>query len=338
MTPPRDAAPEVGSGRARLAAALCAALLLALLAYLLLEVTLGASDGASGAVTLTFLAVLPAVLSATAAFVSDPAGDKGAGHYAVVPLALVGFSVVVGFVFLHEGVICILMMAPLWLASGFAGSLLVYALRRRLGGRDRANASGLLLLPLLAAQMEASLTVPELRDEVRRTVIIAAPPEKVWPLLVSIPAVRRGEGRWNVAHDVLAVPRPTEAKLVRRGDELVREARWGPQIRFEEHISAARPGEFLEWRFHFPDDSVREHTDRHISPDGAHLTIDSGAYRLAPLPGGRTRLTLETRYRLRSPVNLYAAWWGELLLGGIQDNVLAIMRGRAEGSRSPRKG
>ena len=90
----------------------------------------------------------------------------------------------------------------------------------------------------------------------------------------------------------------------------------------------------LEWSFSFPDDSVRRQTDRHISPDGAHLHIAFGAYRLSPLLGGRTRVELQTRYALRTPVNGYSAWWGDLLLGGIQENVLAIVQQRAEAGRS----
>lgn len=336
--PPPDFVRGGRSGKARLAAALAAALLLALCAYVLVEWSLGAEAGASGAVTVTFLFVLPAALSALAAVLSDPRGEKGKGHYAMVPLVLVVLALVAGFLILREGVICIAMLAPLWMIGGLTGSFLIYALRNRLPGSDRVNASALLLLPLLAAQVEPSLPVPEARYDVRREAVIAAPPERVWPLLASIPAVAPGEGRWNIAQDLLAVPRPTGARLVRRGEALIREARWGPHIRFEEAISNARPGEMLEWRFRFPDESVREHTDRHISPDGAHLTIESGAYLLQPLPGGRTRLILATRYRLRSPVNGYAAWWGELLLGGIQTNVLAIVRGRAEAGSGDRAG
>ncbi|MFN3387743.1 MAG: SRPBCC family protein [Allosphingosinicella sp.] len=326
---PPEPPPDLRSERRRLAGALGAALLLALAAYFLVESTLG-RDGGSGAVTLTFLLAVPAGLSAFVALLGDLRGTKGLGHYLTVPFALTLLAILAGAVFLREGVICILMLAPFWLVGGLIGSLAVGALRKQLRGRGRMHASAALLLPLLAAQVEASLPVPEGRYEVRREVVIAAPPERVWPLLASIPAVRAEEGRWNVAQDLLGIPRPTGAKLVRRGGDLVREAQWGPQIRFEEAISAVRPGAALEWRFHFPDGSVREHTDRHIAPDGAHLGIETGAYRLAPLPGGRTRLTLETRYRLRSPVNGYAAWWGGLLLGGIQDNVLAIVRDRAE--------
>ena len=169
--------------------------------------------------------------------------------------------------------------------------------------------------------------------------MVHAPPERVWPRLLSIPDIGADEGRWNVAHDLLGVPRPTEARLVRRGVGFVRLAQWGRNVRFEEHIGSVDPGRSITWAFAFPDGSVQQHTDRHIAPKGFHLDMSTGGYRLEPLPGGRTEVTLRTQYALRSPVNAYAAWWGELLLGGIQDNVLGIVKDRAEGrSRQARGG
>ena len=163
-----------------------------------------------------------------------------------------------------------------------------------------------------------------------REVVVDAPPERVWPLLASIPAIRPAEGRWNLTRDVLGVPRPTEALLRSQQGRAVREARWDEDVRFEERILEVEPQRSIAWQFAFSDDSVRRHTDEHIAPDGAHMRIAFGGYRLSSLPAGRTRVTLETRYRLQTPLNAYAGWWGEFLLGDIQDNVLAIVKGRAE--------
>ena len=41
-------------------------------------------------------------------------------------------------------------------------------------------------------------------------------------------------------------------------------------------------------------------------------------------------MTLDTRYRIRTPVNAYSAWWGEVFLGDIHDNLLAVIKARAE--------
>jgi uncharacterized protein YndB with AHSA1/START domain len=289
--------------------------------------TAAAVSGESGTVTLTFLLLVPAVACAIAAFLGD-SGEASLAHHLLTPFAMLAVIIIASAILLGEGIICILMLAPLWIVGGVAGSLLAYAMKKRLRQRGKLFASSALLVPLLAAQVEASLPVPERWETVSREVLIDAPPEAVWPLLVSIPEIRPDEGRWNVTQDLLGIARPTEARL----DGAVRRARWGEDIRFEERVVAAVPGQSLSWTFAFPDQSVRLHTDRHIAPDGAHLQIARGSYSLAAAPGERTRVRLDTSYRLRTPLNAYAAWWGERFLGDIQSNVLAIVKARAEGS------
>ena len=76
------------------------------------------------------------------------------------------------------------------------------------------------------------------------------------------------------------------------------------------------------------------HTDRHISPDGQFLKIDTGDYTLTPLNDGTTKLTLRTNYIARTHVNLYAQMWGEILLGDIESNILTIIKQRAEAAKA----
>jgi hypothetical protein len=105
---------------------------------------------------------------------------------------------------------------------------------------------------------------------------------------------------------------------------------WGDDIQFEERITALAPGKTIQWDFAFPDNSVQAYTDRHIAPDGPLLKIASGGYRLERLDPGKTRLTLHTTYHMRSRLDWYLGWWGEVMLGDVQDNVLAIIKQRAE--------
>ena len=163
-----------------------------------------------------------------------------------------------------------------------------------------------------------------------RETVVAASPEELWPLLISIPAIKPGEGRRSFTHDVLGVPRPSEAVLLQRDGGLVRKAQWGADIRFEERISEWRQDRALGWTFAFPDDSIQQHTDRHISPDGPILRIETGRYELVRLSPGMTRVRLITRYKMRTSFPAYLSWWGDLLLGDVQSNVLAILKARAE--------
>lgn len=324
------APPPEGSRRSRwvrTGLAWLVVMLIAFGAYLLL-MTEGVT--VSGTISITFLLVVPAVSCAVISFITDPDGDRGLGHYLALPFQSLGVVIIAGALIMREGVVCIVLLSPLWLAGGLVGSMAVYYLKKRLRERGQIFASALLLIPILSVQIEERVPVTVRWETVSNDVLIDAPPERVWPLLLSIRDIGPDEGRWNFTQDVLGIPRPSEARLHVRVSSAIRSARWGADIRFEEHILRVEPGRSLAWAFAFPDGSVRRHTDRHVAPDGPQLRIAYGAYELTPTADGGTRLRLETRYALRTRLNGYAAWWGGRFLGDIQDNILAIVKERAE--------
>ncbi|NJO13855.1 MAG: hypothetical protein HC870_01140 [Rhizobiales bacterium] len=194
----------------------------------------------------------------------------------------------------------------------------------------RVNVVALLTVPFAFIYAEEA-SPPQWQERVVvRDVIIAASADEVWPLLVSIPGIGADEGKPTFTHDWVGIPRPSEARLVRREGQLVRAAQWGSDIRFEERVTHLSEGKAIAWDFAFPDDSVQAYTDRHIAPDGPLLTIAHGGYRIQPLGKDSVRVTLSTTYRMRSRLGWYLEPWGELLLGDVENNVLAIIKQRAE--------
>ena len=110
----------------------------------------------------------------------------------------------------------------------------------------------------------------------------------------------------------------------------MRTGHWQGGIRFEEIVTHWDANRAMQWRFAFPDPSISLKTDPHIDPHGRQLWIDKGGYRLTPMPGGKTKVELWTQYDLITWLNGYAALWGDVMLGDIQDNVLAIIKQRSE--------
>jgi hypothetical protein len=246
---------------------------------------------------------------------------------------LILFAIIFPFVYfgLAEGLVCILMALPFWLAAGLGGGLAAYLIRRR-ADREmaRVNVMALLTVPFAFIYIE-EVSPPQWHErDVVRAVIINASAEQVWPLLVSIPGITTDEGKATFTHDWLGIPRPSEARLVRHDGLLVRKAQWGRDVRFEERVTQLSPGKSIGWDFAFPDDSVQAYTDRHVAPDGPLLNIASGGYQIEALGNDRVRVTLHTTYRMRSRLGWYLEAWGELILGDVQDNVLAIIKQRAE--------
>lgn len=310
----------------RITAGFTLALAVACSAFLLINAS-SANHAAFG--SLWFLVFLPAYLCAFICYVGDPGGDRPASFYALVPVVF-GMIVILGSAFiLHEGVICIAMLSPLWLGFGWLGA---YVMRRqRWSSVDRKTFhSSLLLLPLFSGTLEAQ--VPVLHDQVTltREIVINAAPDEIWPYAVSNRHIAASEGQWNFTQDILGVPRPRATTITRPGMGAVRTAYWGDRINFEERITQWQPGRRLGWSFAFTNTSLQDYTDKHIAPDGEFLKIDTGDYTLTPLTPTTTRLTLRTNYIAKTHVNPYAALWGEILLGDVQSNILAIIKQRAE--------
>jgi hypothetical protein len=325
MTEDPEGAEPRRAAMPRIVAALAAAAGMSLVVYLLLDT----ARPSSGLIGFTFLLVLPAALCALAAVIADPWAQRSTGFYVALPfwtlLALIAISVVV----LREGTICVVILSPLWLISGMAGSLLVRRLRRH-AERDRTLCTTLLLVPLVAMQLEPYVPLAENGYAVSRTIVVEAPPARIWPLLRGIPDVRPGEGKWNFSQDVVGLPRPIGARLLRDGLGAERVARWQYGIGFREKITEWQPGRRIGWSFDFGGSQGWHFTDRHLRPDSDYFRVTSGGYTLAPLGPNRTRVTLDTRYLIRTPVNGYSALWGELFLGDVENNLLALIKQRAE--------
>ena len=323
---PRNALIRVGT-------AFVMAIAFAFGAYLLLEVT----RPTTGVISFSFLLILPAALSAFIAYVSDPWGERSMSFYLLVPVWLL-CAVIVGSIFiLKEGTICIVLLSPLWLISGMIGTIITYRLRHRNSDDadiDRMRCVTLIAIPFIAMQVEPMIPLPEDQAVVTRSIIVDAAPSEIWPLLRGIPDVSPNEGRWNVTQDVLGVPRPLGARLVGEGIGAVRLASWGDRIRFREEIIAWEPGRQLRWRFKFDDLDGWRFTDRHLMPNSAYFHIVTGGYRMDQLGPRRTRVTLDTRYRIITPVNSYSELWGQFVLGDVENNLLALVKQRAE--RTPR--
>ena len=318
-----------------------AALLVSIAAFCLLFAALalliyGPDIATSEAFGFATLLAIPFAMGAIASAATDPHGIRSVTGCAFIPVGVLAGAALIVWLVSAEGAICIAMIIPLWLPAALGGFVVNLVLRRariRHEGEDnewRMHSVVWAALPALLFTTDLAAPPEWQSHEVMREILIDAPPEKIWPLLISIPDISQAEGRWTVTQDVLGVPRPSEARLVRRNGGLVRLAGWGEDIRFEEQVTAIVPGRAIAWRFAFPDDSVQRHTDRHVAPDGEMLRIESGRYELSHGGDGKTTLRLVTRYGSRVRLDGYFALWGDRMLGDVEANVLEIVRQRAE--------
>lgn len=276
-----------------------------------------------------FLAILPAYLCALICYIGDPDRDKPSSFFWSVPPVFGGIVILGSLYFLQEGVICLFMLAPIWLVSGWAGAFLMRHMRTG-AVEPHTFHSSLILLPLFAGGIESQIPITPDQVTLTRQIVIHATPAEIWPYAVSNAHIGEGEGRWTFTQNIVGLPRPRATTLKGNGLGAMRTAYWGDKISFDERVTDWQPGRRLGWSFSFVNSSLQDNTDKHIAPDGQFLKIDTGDYTLTPLSAHSTMLTLTTRYIAKTHVNLYAELWGEVFLGDVQNNILTIIKQRAE--------
>lgn len=244
-------------------------------------------------------------------------------------VALMTLLVTAGSLFLlgNEGVICILMALPLTLVVGLMGAAVGRAAALRGDPRLPTSAVALALVPLGAA-LEPSGSTGRVLHEVRSSVVIAAPAERVWAHVIAFRPLAEPEElvfRLGIAY-------PRYATIEGRGVGAVRRCVFSTGT-FVEPITAWEPGLRLAFDVTSAPPPLRELTPyASVAPphlDG-YLRSRRGEFRLVPLGDGRTRLEGSTWYELRLGPEPYWQVYGDWLIHTIHQRVLQHIRAEAE--------
>ncbi len=229
---------------------------------------------------------------------------------ASVVLAGVGF-----LLFAMEGAVCLLMAAPLAFALASVGGAVGYTIQKTLhwcAGSSRLYCAAVVLMPLFMG-LEHSLppVAPLLR--VTSSVVVDAPPEKVWQNVVAfaeLPPPRELIFKLGVAY-------PIRAEIQGHGVGAVRHCNFstGP---FVEPIGVWDEPRLLKFSVTQNPEPLQEWTPYHnVHPahlDG-YLASEAGQFRLVPLDGGRrTLLEGTTWYRHHMwPADYWQIWSDQII-------------------------
>ena len=230
-----------------------------------------------------------------------------------------------------EGVICLLMAAPLaWPLAIFGGMLatLIHGRANSPQATPSMFAVMLVSLPvLLGVERVAPPPVP--RFQVHTTTEIAAPPELVWNRLIQfppLPVAREWPFRLGMAY-------PIEATLKGEGLTADRECRFSTGS-FKEPILVWEPGKHLAFAVSdepllmketspYQNIHVRHLEDHDFQPERADFV-------LVPLPNGSTRLEGTTTYQNKMWPGMYWRLWTDAIIHSIHNRVFNHVKALAE--------
>jgi len=246
---------------------------------------------------------------------------------ALIPVGLVGAALVAVAM---EGIICVLMAAPLALGLAALGGALGYMIQAR-HWRSRP-APG--MFPLVILLVPASFGIEHaaaLRPpvfEVRTAIEVNAPPNQVWNKVVAfaeIPPPKELLFRAGVAY-------PIRAEISGHGVGAVRHCVFstGP---FVEPIEVWDEPRLLQFGVTANPPPLNELTPYgHIDAPHLHgyFVSEKGQFALTALPGGRTRLEGSTWYRDTMWPAAYWRLWSDYIIHRIHLRVLEHIRAEAE--------
>lgn len=277
--------------------------------------------------TFTFIFLIPMAVGYLAA-----TGEKGewrAREAVLFPFTAALMVLVTVLAIGVEGLICVVMMTPIFLIMALVGGTLAWAVRKVRDRRLRASALlAVLLLPYAAGPVEQRIPQMQSRRVVENRIRIHADEVAVWRQIIRVPAIRPEEYRTTFIHRI-GFPRPIEATLSHEGVGGVREASFERGVLFRETVTEWEPRRRLS--FTIAVDSIPTRTlDQHVTVGGEYFDVLDGTYEIVPIGPGETELRLWSTHRLSTHFNAYAALWTDFVMRQIQGNILEVVRARAE--------
>ena len=229
-----------------------------------------------------------------------------------------------------EGVVCLVMAAPLAIPLALMGGMIGYVIQRRHVEPSPVLAAMLLALPGLMGLEHAAAPQPRML-QVTSSVVVNATPEQVWRNVVSFSELPPPE-EW-IFQTGLAYPMRAEIQGAGVGAErhcvfstgafVEPITVWDQPQRLAFGVRDEPPPmvELSPYRLHPP------HLDHYFS-------AKAGEFRLTPLAGGRTLLEGTTWYENRFWPESYWRQWSDLIVHRIHMRVLRHVKRLAE--ESPR--
>ncbi|MFZ6653634.1 hypothetical protein [Undibacterium sp. TJN19] len=311
----------------RIAGALCAGVIYGMLLRIGFEYKF-LNDGWLQIVSTAFLVITPFSVGAVAVLLAAGKQPISVGKQISIASTSMLLFLFTMFILLFEGLICIILVLPVFLVAAIIGGVIAGAIHNHLRP-SRATLPCFALLPLLLGPVEAHLPPATSEQQVSSVIQIQASPEEVFDQLATVRDIAPGELGFAFVH-LIGLPKPVEANMAGTGVGAVRRSDWEKNVHFEEIITTWQRPYAMHYKFHMlPGGIPRDALDRHVEMGGEYFNVLDGGFDLRARDGG-TELRLSTRFQNKSQLKTYGDLWGKMVLADFHQSILGLMKNRAE--------
>lgn len=254
----------------------------------------------SGTIIFSAFVVVPVIMGIIAAWFWQPETESTSKLLFRV-LGNTFLVICLSFMFLAEGIICLIIVSPLIFCFMAIGAVAGRAMRKK--RNDKVNVS--IVLTLAAVFASDALSTHYYENEVSDTIIINAPPAKVWPNVVAFPRIQAPVNFWLFR---IGLPSPVESTVTGYYKGAGRKCIFSNNYVFDEVVSTCDPAKNLVF------DITNQPKDPEIMN---HLALERGQFLLKDNGNGTTTLTGNSWYRLY----VFPAWYYDIWAKSIIRNV-----------------
>ncbi|MBX2901397.1 MAG: hypothetical protein KF775_17220 [Cyclobacteriaceae bacterium] len=265
---------------------------------------LGTGNG-SGIFVFSSFIIVPLLMGAISAWYWHPLQLK-TKHYIGWSAVNTLVACLASFIFLREGVICLLIVSPLILLFVTAGALLGKILYNRKNNTLNSSLAGLALVVVMVDTFSDHKNVRLVSD----TLIVNAPIEKVWPHVVAYKPITLKENYWLFK---IGMPSPVESTVDGYEAGAGRKCIFSNGYVFDEKMIVYKPNEELTF------DILTQPHDPEIM---GHIDILRGQFLLKDNDDGTTTVIGNSWYKLYVFPGWYFNLWSESITRNVHLRVM----------------
>lgn len=279
--------------------------------------------------TVTFLVIGPVIVGALTTYLSPVERLKSTAYRFFTPwissLIFLGITLLLSI----EGWACWVMILPVYLLFASLGGLIGGYLKMN-SRKNRLQISLLALSPLLLAPLESSIKTIPGTYKAYTSIDIKAEPDQIWPEVTRVRAIPVNQDKGWLTRN-LGFPRPVRAELNYHGVGAYRKAIFTNGLVFHETVLEYAEAKKMVFQIKANPYEIPSTTlDKHVVVGGDYFDVLTGTYELEKIGAHTYRLHLYSHFQLKTTFNFYASWWARWIMQDIQNNILQVIKMRAE--------
>ncbi|HVV54641.1 MAG TPA: TIGR01777 family oxidoreductase [Mucilaginibacter sp.] len=280
--------------------------------------------------SLSFLFLVPFAIGALTIFFSPLEKVKSMSYRFFFPWLPIIALFTLTLAFAIEGWACWLMALPLFLPMASLGGLTMGYFRLKKHKKNKTFVSLAVLLPFFISPIEHAIGSIPGRYEAYTYIDIHADRGRIWNNVTRVRTISPNQDKGWLTR-ILGFPRPIRAELNYNGVGAYRKAIFSKGLVFHEGVESYADQHSMHFSIKaYPYEIPSTTMDKHVVIGGDYFDVLDGTYVLQQLSPGKYRLHLYSHFKLTTTFNFYASWWAGWIMKDIQNNILQVIKQRAE--------